>query len=354
MRPAEARPDAPGLTAAAAYLDACIADGLLPAAVLEIGSSASVRGASAAGAPDHAIFDLASLTKVLGTGLLATHLMGKRQFDLDDRVRRWVSAWHGADRTDVRVRDLLAHASGLPAHLPFHEHHSGADAIVAAAASTPLAYAPRSAAVYSDLGFIVLGRVLEAVGDAPLRDQVQAVLRLVSDAMPAWGPLEPGGRVQTTGWSAWRGRTLTGEVHDDTAAAMGGVAGHAGLFGTAAATGAVARAVLAGLRGRDTALAPAWAARACARRSPVPGSSRALGWDTALPSSSCGRFLSAHAVGHTGFTGTSLWVDPDLDLYVVLLTNRVAGRASADDMARIRRTVHEMVGGSWRDEHRHA
>ena len=150
-----------------------------------------------------------------------------------------------------------------------------------------------------------------------------------------------------TGHSAWRGRSLAGEVHDDNAAAMGGVAGHAGLFGSAAGVGDLARLVLRGLHGDETGLVPAWAIRAFARRSPIPGSSRALAWDTALPTSSSGRFLSPRAIGHTGFTGTSLWIDPLRDRYVVLLTNRVAGRATAADMAVIRRDVHDLLGAAW-------
>ena len=187
--PYPAPSEAPGLAAAGAYLDVCVRDGLLPAVVLEIGSTDAAHGRVALGAPDAAMFDLASLTKVLGTGLLATHLVGTRRLDLDEFVRRWVPAWDLPDRADVRVRDLLAHASGLPAHLPLYLQHSGADAIVGASAKAPLVARPRSAALYSDLGFIVLGRVLELAGGAPLRVQVEHVLRRCSDDAPAFGPV---------------------------------------------------------------------------------------------------------------------------------------------------------------------
>jgi CubicO group peptidase (beta-lactamase class C family) len=320
--------------------------------VVEVGSAAGALGRVALGASDDAIFDLASLTKVIGTGLVATHLVGTRRLDLDERVRRWVPAWDLPDRVDVRVRDLLAHASGLPAHLPLYLQHTGADAIVGASARAPLMARPRSSARYSDLGFIVLGRVLEMAGDAPLQVQVLRVLRGCTDDAPAFGPVDVGRPVQPTGSSAWRGRVLRGEVHDDNAAAMGGVAGHAGLFGTARATGDVARAVLQGLRGADSSLATAWAIRAFARRSAVAGSSRALAWDTAVATSSCGRFLSPRAIGHTGFTGTSVWIDPELDLYIVLLTNRVAGSATEADIARIRRNVHDIIGSARLDRRR--
>ncbi len=346
MRSAESSPLAAACDVAARELQACVASGLLPAAVIEVGTHADVvsRAHAGDGIDDNAIFDLASLTKVLGTGLVAMSLVGRRRLDLDARVRDTVPAWDGVDRADVRLRDLLAHASGLPAHLPLYADHAGTTALVTAAARAPLACPPRTAALYSDLGFIVLGRALEAIGDASLDRQVHALVASVTAAPLMYGPIESSVDVQPTGVSAWRGHALRGEVHDDNAAAMGGVAGHAGLFATAGAVGDVARVLLRGLRGDDTALAPAWAVRAFARKSPVAGSSRALAWDTALPTSSSGRYLTRRAIGHTGFTGTSLWIDPVLDLYVVLLTNRVAGRASADDIATIRRTVHDAIG----------
>lgn len=348
MRPADLASPSSGLAAAGAFLATCVADGQLPSAVLEVGHAAGIGGRVACGAADDATYDLASLTKVLATGLVATHLVATRQLDLDTPVRTCVPGWHLPDRADVRLRDLLAHASGLPAHLPLYERHAGTDAIVTASAAAPLVAPPRATAIYSDLGFIVLGRALETLGSDPLEVQTAAILRRVSDAPPAFGPVDTTPAVQSTGRSAWRGRLRCGDVHDDNAAAMGGVAGHAGLFGTAGGVGDVARAVLRGLRADDTALAPAWAVRAFARRSPVPGSSRALAWDTALPTSSCGRHLSARAIGHTGFTGTSIWIDPERDCYVVLLTNRVAGTATLADMAVIRRTVHDLVASGGR------
>lgn len=347
MRPAERPTGAPGLDAASTYLAACVDNGLLPAAVVEIGTSEGVRGSAAHGASADAIFDLASLTKVLGTGLVALGLVGARELDLDAPVARLLPSWRGRDRADVSVRDLLAHTSGLPAHAPLYERCAGAEALVAACAATPLVAPPRTTAIYSDLGFIVLGAAIEAVGGAALSRQVDETLARVSATPPRYGPVTETTRVQATGVSTWRERLLRGEVHDDNAAAMGGVAGHAGLFGTVGAVGDVARAVLRGTRGQTGPLGPPWACKAFARRSPVAASSRALAWDTALPTSSCGRFLSASSIGHTGFTGTSLWIDPVNDLYVALLTNRTAGRASASDIARIRRVVSDTIGEAW-------
>ena len=326
-----------------------VEDGLLPSAVLEIGNTHACLTRVALGTTQDAVFDLASLTKVLATGLVATHLVGARTLDLDRRVADLVPEWRRDDRVAVTVRDLLAHASGLPAHRPLYREHDGVDTFVPAIAAMPIEIAARSGAIYSDLGFIVLGRLLEVVAEEGLETMTHDLLSLLGDDTPRFTGVWPGRDVQPTGYSEWRGRSLRGEVHDDNAAALHGVAGHAGLFGAARGIGAVARVVLAGLDGRDTPLAPAWAVRAFARRSPVPGSSRALAWDTALGTSSCGSQLSRRALGHTGFTGTSLWLDVELDLYVVLLTNRVAGRASAADMSAVRRALHDIVGGAWRE-----
>lgn len=339
----------PGLSAAADVLQTQVATGRLPAAVLEIGNADRVLGRVAVGAPDDAVFDLASLTKVLGTGLIAIDLVGRGRLNLDARVATLLQWWRGADRAAVTVRDLLVHASGLPAHLPLYAAARTPLDVVRGSADAPLSAPPRTVSIYSDLGFIVLGDLLARALREPWAEAVHQRLGALSDDPPTFWP--PAGRlVLATGRSAWRGRDLCGEVHDDNAAAMGGVAGHAGLFGSARGVGDVARAVLAALtRGIDLPWSPAWTVRAFARQTVVPGSSRALAWDTALPTSSSGPYLSRRAIGHTGFTGTSLWIDPVLDLYVVLLTNRVAGPASSDEMATVRREIHTIVGAAWRN-----
>jgi CubicO group peptidase (beta-lactamase class C family) len=141
----------------------------------------------------------------------------------------------------------------------------------------------------------------------------------------------------------WRGHLLLGEVDDENAWALGGIAGHAGLFGTAAAVGDYARHVLQVLGGRTGAFRTETLRTFVTRRSDIPGSSRALGWDTMLPTSSCGTRMSPRAFGHTGFTGTSLWIDPDAGVYVALLTNRVHPSRDNDAIARVRPAVHDGV-----------
>jgi CubicO group peptidase (beta-lactamase class C family) len=189
---------------------------------------------------------------------------------------------------------------------------------------------------------MLLGLVLERLRGArldavfaPLGRQFGPTLGFVPDA--SWRP-----GIAPTEDDAWRGRQLRGEVHDENAALLEGVAGHAGLFGTAGEVGAFARLALETFE-RPTALGTPESMREFTRRSGVPGSSRALGWDTMLPTSSCGTKLSARAIGHTGFTGTSLWIDPERDLYVVLLTNRVHPTRENEKLRALRPRVHDAV-----------
>jgi CubicO group peptidase (beta-lactamase class C family) len=281
------------------------------------------------------VFDLASLTKVLAATTAALLLTRRGVFDLQARVGEIVREWRGSDRREVTLRDLLEHASGLPAHREYYRRLSGLEAYVSAIAAEPLEHPPRSTAVYSDLGFIVLGAALERLAAAPLDEQFDAwkTSAGVTEAVAFRPPSDWKPRIAATGFDGWRGRALRGEVHDGNAAALDGVAAHAGLFGTAAAVGAAARWWLRELRCDDAA--------AFAQRSTVPGSSRALGWDTMLPTSSCGTRMSPTAIGHTGFTGTSLWLDPARGLYFVLLTNRVALSDASEGIQQIRRGFHD-------------
>jgi CubicO group peptidase (beta-lactamase class C family) len=150
-------------------------------------------------------------------------------------------------------------------------------------------------------------------------------------------------RIAPTEQDPWRGRLLVGEVHDENAAALGGIAGHAGLFGTAAAVGSYARHLLQVLDGRAGVIRRATLEEFVTKRADIPGSSRALGWDTMLPTSSCGTLMSARAFGHTGFTGTSLWIDPEKDVYVALLTNRVHPTRANEAIKHVRPAVHDAV-----------
>jgi CubicO group peptidase (beta-lactamase class C family) len=264
---------------------------------------------------------------------------------LDDCVGEYISAWEGADRAHVTIRDLLSHSGGLTGYVPFYRDYSGRTEFERAICSVPLEYEPRAKSVYSDLGFMLLGFILEREVTLPARfDALRRQMALVED-MQFHLPSIWKQRTAPTEIDPWRGRLLVGEVHDENAAALGGAAGHAGLFGTAAAVGQYARHLLQILEGKVGAFQRDTLEIFIARRTDIPGSSRALGWDTMLPASSCGGAMSARAFGHTGFTGTSLWIDPDRGVYVVLLTNRVHPSRTNEAIKQVRPAVHDAVMG---------
>lgn len=354
--------------AAAAVLRDAIAARAFPAAAVEVGSREAVLWRDAFGhvtydpgaedASNETIFDLASLTKVICTATLAMRAVDDGALRLEDRVADWIPDWRGADRAQVTVRDLLAHSSGLTAYLPYFRDLAGRAEFEHAIATGPLEYAPGTRAVYSDLGFILLGFILEdarakaAAGwsgatdpGAFLAAQFRRVASYITAEALAFNPPRAWRwRTAPTEHDGWRGRLAVGEVHDENAWALGGAAGHAGLFGTAGAVGAFARAVLHTIGG-TAVLARPDTMRAFITRTGVPGSSRALGWDTMLPTSSCGARLSPTAIGHTGFTGTSLWIDWERDLYIVLLTNRVHPTRENEAIRQVRPAFHDAVVG---------
>jgi CubicO group peptidase (beta-lactamase class C family) len=334
-------------------LHAAIAARAFPAAVVEVGDVTAPLWREAFGrltyepnsppTSNDTIFDLASLTKVLSTTPLVMQQVERGAFGLDDPVAQHLASWRGADRADVTLRDLLTHSSGLPAWLPFFRELRGRHAFEQAIAGTRLEYEPRSQSIYSDLGFMLLGFILD--DGVPLVSRFQAMLsqmRIVQEVQfippELWR-----GRTAPTEHDSWRGRLLVGEVHDENAYALGGVAGHAGLFGTSAAVGDCARHLLQILDGRTGAFSRDTLMAFITRQANIPGSSRALGWDTMLRTSSCGTRMSPRAFGHTGFTGTSLWIDPDRGVYVVLLTNRVHPTRENDAMKQLRPALHDAV-----------
>jgi CubicO group peptidase (beta-lactamase class C family) len=345
--------------ARAVLLDA-IARGVFPAASVDVGTARAVLWRDAVGrlagngsalAQADTIFDLASLTKVLATATVAMRLVDRARLDLDDPIGRWFPEWRGNDRDGVTVEDVLSHASGLPAWLPLYREHRGREAYARAIAETPLEYAPRARSVYSDLGFILLGFVAEDMGGEPLDALFGGVrARLGLDDIAFLPPVNWRARTAPTGEDPWRGRGLVGEVHDENAAALGGIAGHAGLFGTAPAVGAFARQMLRAWKGDAEAceqLASQPTVIRFTSRREIPGSSRALGWDTMLPASSCGTRMSSLAFGHTGFAGTSLWIDPVAGIYVVLLTNRAHLSRDSAAITEVRRAFHDAVMQQW-------
>jgi len=272
------------------------------------------------------LYDLASLTKVLAATAMAMVLVDEGRLELDRPVRDLVPAFAGPGKDEVTVWHLLTHSSGLPAGAPLYRELRGREAFVEAIAGMELEYEPGSRSVYSDLGFILLGAALERAAGEPLesfvRRRVFAPLGMDGTTFLPGPELLP--RIAPTEDDPWRGRVVRGEVHDENAWAMGGVAPHAGLFATAGDVARFARMALGGgeLDGRRI-VSPETLER-FTRRAGIPNSDRAIGWDTkSAVGSSAGELFSPRSYGHLGFTGTSMWIDPEREVFAILLTNRV-------------------------------
>lgn len=301
--------------------------------------------AAAPAVREDTLYDLASLTKVVVTTTLAAQLVERALLALDEPASARLPDFRATLGNGVTVGHLLDHSSGLPAHLPLYLDTAGPAAYRASLAQVALEAAPGTRIAYSDLGFLVLGLLLEQAGGAGLEELARtSVLGPLGLRDTLYRP--PAGlraRIAPTEDCPWRGRRLQGEVHDENAWALGGVAPHAGLFGGARDLGRFARCLLDGGELDGARLVRPETLELFARRTGrPPGSSRALGWDTPSgESSSAGSRLGPRAFGHTGFTGTSLWLDPAAGLYVVLLSNRVhpTRAAGVEAIRAVRRAV---------------
>jgi CubicO group peptidase (beta-lactamase class C family) len=279
--------------------------------------------------PDETIYDLASLTKVVATTTAIMVLYDEGKIHLQDKVSQYIPAFSGGMKDDITVQMLLEHRSGLPAGRDLWRIALTPGEARQAVIDTPLEYAPGTGFVYSDLGADLLGFVAEAISgerlDVFMQEKVFDPLGMSSTAFrPHWTLRD---RIAPTELTPPRGYPLRGEVHDENAFALGGVAGHAGLFSTATDLAVFAQMMLNGGELNGTRIISDSTVALFTKRTEAPGT-RALGWDTCGHDGSCGKYLSQRAFGHTGFTGTSMWIDPDRDLFVILLTNRVhAARA---------------------------
>src|SRR5262245_21620523 len=272
------------------------------------------------------LYDLASLTKVVATTTMAMILVDEGKLDLEQPVRTYLPGFQGPGKEAVTVRHLLTHSSGLEATAPLYKELRGKAAFVERIQMMDLVYPPGSRSFYSDLGIILLGEILEKVAGQSLeafaRERVFTPLGMRDTMFRPPAELRP--RIAPTEFDPWRGRLVHGEVHDENAFAMGGVAPHAGLFSVAGDLARFAEMILDGgvLDGRR--VGSGRTVELFTRRAGIPGSDRALGWDTkSAEGSSAGALFSPRSFGHTGFTGTSLWIDPARRLYLILLTNHV-------------------------------
>ncbi len=336
-------------------LRAAIRDSVFPGAALAIGRRGGLvrlRGyGMTSREPDarrvdaeRTIYDLASLTKVVGTTAAAMLLVDAGRLALDAPVRRYLPEWSGPDKSRVTIRQLLTHTSGLPSGLwLFGSADSPADALQQTIRA-PLVAPPGTRAEYSDLGMILLAEIVGRVANRPI-DELLAAGIYAPLGMSQTGFLPPlvfRDRVAPSARVPEHEFLLQGVVHDANAFRLGGVAGHAGLFSTARDLAVFAQMMLNGGAYDGVCVVSEAVVDTFTTRQAGAGE-RALGWDIPSERSTAGRFFSARSFGHTGYTGTSLWIDPAQDLFVVLLTNRVYDRTSSRAMLRLRQQLHEAV-----------
>lgn len=305
------------------------------------------------------VYDLASVTKVVATTTACMILYERGVFRLDQPLVELLPAFGGSDkrRHQVTMRMLLAHSSGLPAYIKLFQSSHNKNELVRQALEVPLMADPGSKAEYSDIGFILLGEALERMIGEPLDGFCQREIfsrlnlsTMVFNPPKAWEPLIP----PTEDDKNFRHRFVRGEVNDENAFVMGGVAGHAGCFSTAHDVSVFAQCMLQGSHAR-AGVAREWAEGGTSpvrpetvaiftRREDFPsGTSRALGWDTPSQPSQSGKYFSSRSYGHLGYTGTSLWIDPDRQLSVTLLTNRTWPDRGSQLIKQIRPAFHDAI-----------
>ncbi len=298
------------------------------------------------------VFDLASVTKAVATSAMAMVLYERGLLALDQPVIEVLPDFGLADdgspspdrrRRQVTIRMLLAHSSGLADYAKFFLRAHTGEELVRLACAAPLAEPPMQRACYSDIGFILLGEVLTRRADEPLdrfcRREIFVPLRMNTTGFcppPEWKSEIP----PTVDDREFRMRVIQGEVHDENASLMGGISGHAGLFANALDVAMFAHSML---RGGLPILSPETVRLFTTRRTTPPGTSRALGWDTPSAPSQSGKHFSGSSFGHLGYTGTSLWCDPERDCAVVLLTNRTWPDARTQQIKRVRPLVHDAI-----------
>jgi CubicO group peptidase (beta-lactamase class C family) len=338
-------------------IEAAIADRASPGAAIAVGRSGRVvaikgygRTDWAQGAPavtDSTLYDLASLTKVVATTTAAMILEEEGRLDLDRAVAHYLPGFNAPDKAAITPRMLLAHNSGMRSYHVLYREAKGREEYLKAINARPLAHPPGTHTEYIDWNLIVLQLVIERVTGEPLDEFLRKrVFGPLGMRDTRFSPPESlHSRVAPTEVQAFRGGQVWGVVHDENAWSLGGVAGHAGLFSSARDLAVFATMMLnGGEYGGVRILRPETIARWTQRQ--APGSSRALGWDTPYPRSSAGRYFSPTSFGHTGFTGTSIWMDPVNRVFVVLLTNRINPTRDNPRLGPLRSAVADAVQGS--------
>jgi CubicO group peptidase (beta-lactamase class C family) len=296
---------------------------------------------------DSTLFDIASLTKVVATTTAAMILEEEGRLDLDRPVRLYVPEMNARAKATITARMLLTHSAGFESGAPLHRKSRGRAQYLREINKRPLKYKPGTGEIYSDFDMVVLQAVIERIAKQPLDTFVaQRVFAPLGMRDTRFTPDTADSRLRTrivaTEIDTARGGLLRGTVNDQNAWALGGVAGQAGLFSSARDLAVFSQMMLDGgsHRGKPL-LRPETIARWTARQ--IATSSRALGWDAPAPGASSGRYFSPRSFGHTGYTGTSMWLDPERSLFVVLLMNRVSSRGTSEEHVAIRRAVSDAV-----------
>ncbi len=361
----EAAPQALSNRLAPAYtlLERAVADGAFPGGALAVGLENKLvvhpfgkftRDAKAAPVRADTIYDLASLTKPIVTTTCVMILVQQKRLDLDAPLSRLLPEWSAAAKNDpnpawrarVTPRMLLLHDSGLPAHRDFYKNAKGHDRVLALVMAEPLVHEPGKQIEYSDLGFILLGEIVQRLTGESLaefaRKEIFSPLGMKASLFNPPRALRAS-IPPTEDDLSYRKRLIQGEVHDQNAWAMGGIAGDAGLFSTAGDVAVFAQMILnGGIYAHHRIVSRATISEFTAHQT-IGNSARTLGWDVALVPAATGRFFSARAFGHYGFTGTSLWIDPERNLFIILLTNRVNPSVDNIKIRRVRPALHDAI-----------
>lgn len=315
-------------------LERAVRDSAFPGAIAVVGTRSGISATVAVGHLDwkpsalvdaRTVWDLASLTKVVATTSAIAQLAERGKVDLDAPAVRYLPRWNAPRIERITVRHLLSHSSGLPSWRPLYKEAQTRAEALALVYQTAPDTVPGARYVYSDLGAILLGEIVVSVSGRPLdqylREYVFGPLKMRETVYRPGGDLRE--RAAPTEFDPWRQRHLKGEVHDENCYVLGQVTGHAGLFSTADDLARFARMYLGEGELDTVRVLEARTIQLFTHVQDSALSHRALGWETPTGNNSGGHFMSGRAFGHTGFTGTSLWIDPGRDLFILLLTNRV-------------------------------
>jgi len=294
----------------------------------------------------HTLYDLASLTKVVATTTAAMICYDRDLFSLDDKVIKYIPEFVVNDKENITIKNLLLHNSGLPAWKKFYGRELKYNDVINEIYSSELEYKTGEKTVYSDLGIITLGKIIEKVSGKTLdvfcKDEIFIPLKMNGTFYNPDNSLKKLCAPTETD-NYWRMKTLQGEVHDETSAILNGVAGHAGLFSTADDLAKLMSVLLNKGKINQKIFIQQNTIELFTKRTSKE-STRAIGWDTKSDSgSSAGKYFSKNSFGHTGYTGTSIWADPDRNLFVVFLTNRVYPTRENTKIQKVRPQLHNAV-----------